>query len=434
MLRLAFILVILIHSISFHSQDTDLAKEIVHMLASKEFKGRGFTGNGHLIAANYIGNLFRKTGLLAFGNPDANTVESFFQPFEIRVNTFPSKMKVDIDGHNLAPGTEFLIHPSSPSVKGTFRLIRINKEKLADSAVWNEFPERISGCFVIIDERDFYSNDRKLVSAINERIEYLKFSKDLHSAGTVILTNEKLTWGISTSRSIRPVLFVKSNNIGPAPSNINVNIRSELSIQTTNNVIGYVPGKEVPDSFLVITAHYDHLGKMGRDVIFPGANDNASGIAMLLSLAGHFKLFPPRYSIVFMALSAEETGLNGARHFVKNPLFDIRRIIFLVNFDLAGTGDEGIKVVNGSVYTGKFNLLKSINSSENYLKDIQIRGPACNSDHCVFYEAGVPCFYIYTLGGIQAYHDVYDRAETLPLTEFADYRSLIIEFFEKLKF
>src|SRR5690606_32142640 len=99
---------------------------------------------------------------------------------------------------------------------------------------------------------------------------------------------------------------------------------------------------------------------------------------------------------------------------------------------ISGTGDDGIQVVNGSVYPRKFEKLKNINDSEQLLKEVKVRGEACNSDHCMFHRKGVPSFFIYTLGGIQAYHDVNDKAETLPLTEFEDYFRLITRFIDEL--
>jgi Zn-dependent M28 family amino/carboxypeptidase len=172
---------------------------------------------------------------------------------------------------------------------------------------------------------------------------------------------------------------------------------------------------------------------MGSDVYFPGANDNSSGVALLLTLAKYFSSQPHKYSVAFIATSAEEMGMLGSGHFVENPMFDLGSIVFLVNFDLAGTGEDGIKVVNGSIYKDKFDLLKNLNLEKNYVRSVQIRGPACNSDHCMFHEKGVPCFYIYTLGGIQAYHDIYDKPETLPLTSFENYSRLMIDFFENIK-
>jgi Zn-dependent M28 family amino/carboxypeptidase len=171
---------------------------------------------------------------------------------------------------------------------------------------------------------------------------------------------------------------------------------------------------------------------MGADALFPGANDNASGVALLLSMVKHYSVNKPKYSVVFIAFSGEEIGLLGSQYFTDHPLFPLKKIKFLINFDLAGTGDEGIQVVNGKKYQSKFDLLTSINKERSLLPQIKIRGEACNSDHCMFHMKGVPCFYIYTLGGIQAYHDIYDKGETLPLTEFQDYFTLMAEFINRI--
>ena len=120
--------------------------------------------------------------------------------------------------------------------------------------------------------------------------------------------------------------------------------------------------------------------------------------------------------------------LLGSKHFVESPLFDLSKIKFLLNFDISGTGDDGIQVVNGSVYRDQFDRLKKINEEQELLSQVKIRGAACNSDHCMFDSKGVPNFFIYTLGGIQAYHDIYDKSETLPLTEFEDYFRLVVAF------
>ena len=122
----------------------------------------------------------------------------------------------------------------------------------------------------------------------------------------------------------------------------------------------------------------------------------------------------------------------GSMYFTEHPLFDLERIKFLVNFDLAGTGEEGIRIVNGSIYRKECDIIKRLNDEYQLLPKVDIRGAACNSDHCMFYEKGVPCFFIYTQGGIKAYHDIYDRYETLPLTEFVDYMQLMTLFFEEI--
>ncbi|MBY0425016.1 MAG: M20/M25/M40 family metallo-hydrolase, partial [Cytophagales bacterium] len=189
-----------------------------------------------------------------------------------------------------------------------------------------------------------------------------------------------------------------------------------------------IDGTHQPDSFLVITAHYDHLGRMGPSVYFPGANDNASGIAFLLEMADYFKNNPPKYTVVFIAFAAEEIGLLGSEYFVNHPLIPLENIKFLVNLDLVGTGDDGIQVVNSTIFTKEFAQLKSINDQENYFQTVKTRGKAANSDHYHFSEKGVPSFFIYALGGITAYHDINDTYEKLPLTKFKELFQLTLKF------
>ena len=140
----------------------------------------------------------------------------------------------------------------------------------------------------------------------------------------------------------------------------------------------------------------------------------------------------PPYSIAFIAFAGEEPGLEGSLHYVEQPVFPLKDIKFLINLDILGTGDEGITVVNGAVHKTEYEALKGINEQKGYLKQVKKRGKAAISDHYPFSEAGVPCFYIYTMGGIQAYHDVYDVPETLPLTEFEDLFKLLTDFVARL--
>ena len=111
------------------------------------------------------------------------------------------------------------------------------------------------------------------------------------------------------------------------------------------------------------------------------------------------------------------------------PLKNIR---FLINTDLAGTGEEGITVVNATEFPKEFAMMNAVNDDQKLLAKINARGKAANSDHYFFTEKGVPSFFFYTLGGIKAYHDVFDKAATLPLNEHADLFKLVVGFNEKL--
>jgi Zn-dependent M28 family amino/carboxypeptidase len=200
---------------------------------------------------------------------------------------------------------------------------------------------------------------------------------------------------------------------------------------TANNVIGYLPAaqnaKKKP--YIVITAHYDHLGKMGRDTYFPGANDNASGVGMLLYLAQELSLKrDPNFNYVFIAFGAEEAGLVGSHYYVEHPLFDLKQIRFLLNTDIMGSGEEGITVVNATLFDKEFQQLKAMNEDGKYIAQVKSRGPAANSDHYFFTEKGVPAFFVYTMGPNKHYHDIQDTAEELSYAAFEPLAQLLLKF------
>ncbi len=423
MKKLVLLFIIITSSLWVSAQDLKYAKEIVKTLSSPGFKGRGYVGNGHKIAAKYISKQYAEIGLKSFE-------KNYFQPFEINANTFPSKMKLQFNDEELIPGEDYIIDPKSESLKGTFPIVVIRERDLLDESKLANVVENSLGKVLIIDEIKSDIKDNEDKKKIKELTDYLKYSPEVPSVATIIYTDKKLTWSGSTIQKPKTSFIVNKAFNLKSLNEVSIQVKARFIKCETKNVVGYIEGTEKPDSFLVILGHYDHLGKMGSKMYIPGANDNASGIAMLLSLAKHYKKNPHRYSIVFISLAAEEMGILGAKYYVENPLFELDRIRFLVNFDMAGTGDKGIKVVNGTVFRKEFDLLNDLNQENNYIHSVNIRGESCNSDHCMFYRQGVPSFFIYTLGGIQAYHDIYDRFETLPLTAFEGYSELMIHFFD----
>ena len=217
------------------------------------------------------------------------------------------------------------------------------------------------------------------------------------------------------------------------PTSYKINIENKfINNFKTANICAMAQGTLKPDSFIFLTAHYDHLGGMGTDTYFPGANDNASGVTLLLSLAKYYASHPAAYSIGFILFAGEEAGLVGSKYYTENPIVPLKNIRFLINTDLAGTGDEGITVVNATEFPNEFALMNKINDENKYLVKINARGKASISDHYFFTEKGVPSFFFYTLGGIKAYHDVFDKASTLPLNEQADLFNLLTKFIQAL--
>lgn len=176
--------------------------------------------------------------------------------------------------------------------------------------------------------------------------------------------------------------------------------RRDTSV-TGVNVIGSVSGSERPSSYIVITAHYDHVGTRDGEV-YNGADDNASGTAALLAMAAYFARNPPRHSIIFAALDAEEGGLRGARAFVENPPVPLASIVLNVNMDMVGRNDRGELYVAGTHHYPQ--LLSYIQRVAESAEVKLIPGhdrPSANasddwttaSDHAAFHRAGIPFLY-----------------------------------------
>jgi Zn-dependent M28 family amino/carboxypeptidase len=249
----------------------------------------------------------------------------------------------------------------------------------------------------------------------------------------IVKLQDKLTWSVAPEAADYSLVLVDKKALNGPPVSFKANIENKLIKDfKAANVCAVVKGTAKPDSMIFITAHYDHLGGMGADTYFPGANDNASGVSLLLNLAKYYAQHPQKYSIGFILFAGEEAGLIGSKYFTENPLVPLKNIRFLTNTDLAGTGEEGITVVNATEFPAAFAMMNAVNDEGKFLVKINARGKAANSDHYFFSEKGVPAFFFYTLGGIKAYHDVFDKAATLPLNEHEHLFKLMIRFNEKL--
>jgi Zn-dependent M28 family amino/carboxypeptidase len=119
--------------------------------------------------------------------------------------------------------------------------------------------------------------------------------------------------------------------------------RRDSSLVQAANVIGMVRGTRHPDRYIVVTAHYDHVGgpAVNGDSIYNGADDNASGTASLIEIARYFASHPPENSMLFVAFDAEESGLRGARAFVTNPPVPRDSIVMNVNMDMVSRSPAG---------------------------------------------------------------------------------------------
>jgi len=398
------------------------AHYVIDTLTSRTMNGRGYVDSSDFKAATFIQHEFAAMNLVSF-------TSDYFQPFTFDVNVFPGKMKLHMNWKMLQPGKDFLVDASSNDEKGIFRVISLKKDP-ADTSMQALQPimatmqgKKDYKFFFAYHKSDFSKKQYNVFHAA------IMDHEMVNPLGIIEVTDGKLTW--DAAQQVLPfcMLQVKDSSIKKIPGRVRVNIEEQFKrLYLSRNVASMVQGTSVRDSFIVFTAHYDHLGQMGDGTYFPGANDNASGTSMVLNLAKYFSEHPSKYSVVFICFSGEELGLLGSGYFVNNPLFPLSKIKFLVNLDIVGTGDDGIKVVNATEFPKQFDTLVKLNDAHHYLKQVASRGKAANSDHYPFFINQVPCFFIYTLGGIAAYHDIYDREETLPLTKYEELFQLLADF------
>lgn len=375
-----FAFIFLLNTIIANAQDIAFGRKMLDTLTSEYFWGRGYTNDGMKKAASFLAGEFKTYGLQPMDG------KNFLQPFSYPVNTFPGKMYVSINGKELTPGKDYIVGAESKGIKAGGQLEQLDS-----------------------------------VQFINRKEKF------------IVKLEDKLTWTVAPEEAPYSMVLVYKNAVKAIPSAFEANIENKfISNFKTANVCGIVKGIEKPDSFIFITAHYDHLGGMGKYTYFPGANDNASGISLLLNIARYYATHPQKYSIGFICFAGEEAGLIGSKYFTENPLVPLQQIRFLINTDLAGTGEEGIMVVNATEFPKEFDMMVKANEENKLLAAVKPRGKAANSDHYFFSENGVPAFFFYTLGGIKAYHDVFDKAATLPLNEHEHLFVLITKFNEKL--
>jgi hypothetical protein len=226
-------------------------------------------------------------------------------------------------------------------------------------------------------------------------------------------------------------------------TNFSFNFVKNVDILEGKNVIGYIKGSTKPDEYIVISAHYDHLGKRG-DEIYNGANDNGSGTVTLLELAQACQQAvlegdPPLRSIVFLWVCGEEKGLLGSEYYTKNPIFPLEKTIADVNVDMLGRTDEKYKDNPNYIYvigsdrlsSDLHKLSEDVNQKYTQLT-LDYTYNAANdpnnyyyrSDHYNFAKNGVPAIFYFN-GTHSDYHRTSDDVEKINFDYMANTAKLI---------
>jgi hypothetical protein len=186
---------------------------------------------------------------------------------------------------------------------------------------------------------------------------------------------------------------------------------------TGNNVIGFIDNNSL--NTIVIGAHYDHLGfgdegslyRGSETKIHNGADDNASGVSLMLDLAGKLLDINKNNNYLFIAFSGEEMGLLGSNFFVKNPTVDISSINYMINMDMVGRlNDEKSLAIYGLGTSPIFK--QTIKSNNDVFKIIENESGVGPSDHTSFYLQDIPVLHFFT-GQHENYHKPSDDSDLI---------------------
>ncbi len=433
--------------------------EHIQFLASDSLKGRWPGTPEAKIAAEYIKVHFQDYGLTLMG-------ENGFQYFDIVSSvTLGDEVSFSLNGIQVDADTGFI--PYSISGKGdvsapvVFAGYGIKIEN--DSFQWDDFSGiSVEGKWVLVmagipqieSMKDNFENSDEIYakalhvadqgglgllvvnpfsSGKKDELPKLKFKSDASLASIPVVHVSRGVandiFGTATDlEEVEKEITGKEKPWGfETESQVDAHIEVVLGKTTTQNVLAMIEGNDdiLKNEYVIIGAHYDHLGMGGpetgsrsKDTLAPhnGADDNASGVAGVIELAGALMQMKDslKRSVIFVAFSSEETGLQGSSAFANEPPVDLDKVSAMFNFDMIGRLDttsrslvtgglgsslEGESLLDSAVADAGFKLSKG---REGY-------GP---SDHASFYAKNIPVFFI-TTGAHLDYHTINDDWEKI---------------------
>ncbi len=440
---------------------TDVVKE----LSGAEYYGRSNYNNGSVKAADFILGEIQKLGVRTIpqevisaawdgkerpalhslqpefkslitpadaGRWSNGTPEqlAYMQHFKHPLNAQRGAVELTVDGKILNHTVQYTLKEFSPTFKGELDVVYLdnkyinpddfckylNSGKFKDKAVvldWDHFCETMYTYPGIEVYKTYFVPMDKVGALICKGEELLPYFKSRNHFNTPM-----------------PVFMVDSSFPTDAKK-VYIDVEAEMIENDAHNIIAWIPGTKEPQKHFILACHYDHLGICGKE-IFYGANDNASGTAMLLNIMRHYKENPPEYSVMFIFFDAEENNLLGSFFYADNPLLPLEDIQYFVELDMIG--DNGNKIYCQISDAGEKGLecLNSINSQMTVPFEKLDRHPLDDyADHYPFALKGVPAIYMELDGDTNKnyhsprdtfenyYSDNYDRIFEL-VTNFVD--------------
>ncbi|MFT5915490.1 MAG: hypothetical protein ACJAWV_004332 [Flammeovirgaceae bacterium] len=371
--------------------------ELVNALAADNMLGRKSGTEGEQLAGDYIAKQFEKIGLTYYEGMD-----SYFQAFEV-LEVSNQQAKAKLNGKSINPKNIFLeAQIAEINWKNPESIETENLSSLGDLRAIGEKLEKPRNTTIV------------LVSTT--LAEEFKSLKQRMSAQTIVASSEK-----------QPVVWILTNK--KKVSGLELDFKQEVKKKTFRNVVAVLEGKSKPDEMLFFSAHYDHLGILSptkEDSVANGADDDASGVSAVISLAKHFKTTQSNErTLVFVAFTAEELGLYGSKYFVNSLNINPKQAIANINIEMIGKQSEfgsGRPFMTGFEKSDLQNILNASlkkTKGEIMFDPYKKYGLFYRSDNASFVEKDIVAHTISTceIDTDIYYHTVDDEVETLNIPQ-----------------
>lgn len=441
--------------LQLRAQDPEYFKKNIKELSSEKYGGRGYYKDNDGKAAQYIADELAKWGAIpvseAFGRDAAEKagIAGWFQEITFPINDMNGKMDFSVDGKKMRPGYDYIVGSYSGAGKGTYPVCYLDVKGLDMEKVLELLKEKGENKVVVMDMSIQYQ--MMLMALVSRKLNLggliIRNSREvMKEIMSFSGTGEQSMWEVSPLMMNKvymdfielpyPEIVVEKSAFPDDVKEVSFDIERQLNKEEKSaNVIAVIPGAADSDSIYVCTAHYDHLGMFGEELFYPGANDNASGTAMLLSLAQYYgnPENKPAHTLVFVDTTGEEMGLLGSREFVNNPPFDLKKIKYVLNFDMVADRTDTLTTYSDNCGLRGYALMKQINEKEELFKEITYARYQQNSDHYPFLRKKIPaiCFILEKGENFSRLHTPEDNTDHISYSAFPKLFTLVTGFIKQ---
>ena len=424
------------------------------MLCTKEFEGRKSGLIGAAKANEYIASEFKKWGLKPKGDKN-----SYIQKFDLFVTEDIAIPKMVIKNARrgelvLSEGEDYALLTNSGSADIEAEVVFVGYGISEDC--WDDYKNvDVKGKIVlmlsempVVEGYDFQERGSRgskiktayekgaaavLMSYQGNRLikgAAINYNKDLLAAYLLDWVIRELFKGTGiTFDQIQQKLKKEPQSFYMKKEMIFSSESRKIENGFGENVIGLIEGKKKKDEYIILGAHMDHLGVSPNGLFYQGADDNASGTALIMELARVFsKKKDIKRSILFIGFGAEEQGLLGSDFFVDNPTVPKEKVAVMFNFDMVGIGDGGARISGVETISLYWDQFLSTLSDEEKGKIRTGRVGIGGSDHTAFKLGGIPALFVASSGDHPFYHGPEDTYETVDPKVFQFVGSTIEKF------